>query len=230
MKISFIIPIYNAEEFILDSYVRIKSEVEKVTEDYEIIFRNDASSDKSEQILRAVTERDKKVKLFSNKSNRGLGYTLRRMIDDASGDIIVYLDADLSFDISALPILLKEIQTADVVVASKYTGAKTKIPFYRLFSSRVYYFINKILFGLNLTDIGSGFLVFKKSVLDGIVLSSDGFEFHIEFFTKIMKNGYKVKEISVKYDHRDYGSFRILKHGPKTLTSTLRYWWRHHND
>jgi len=117
--------------------------------------------------------------------------------------------------------LLKKINDGDVIIASRYRN--NKIPFYRLFPSLIYRLVNRFLFGVDIDDIGSGFVIFKKKVLDGINLRSNGFDIHIELFTKIKKSGFKIIEAPVKYTHWKGGSFRVLKHGPRTLTNTLKF-------
>ncbi|MDI6655055.1 MAG: glycosyltransferase family 2 protein [Candidatus Hydrothermarchaeota archaeon] len=224
--ISIVIPVYNAEEIIFNAYKKVKKEIEKITNEYEILLRNDASTDQSLGVLQNIAEKDSKVRIFSNDVNRGIGYVLQRLFADAKGEILIYLDADLSFDIRMLPTFLDEIKKVDVVVASKYKGAKKVIPLQRLLASRIYYLINKILFRINVTDVGSGFIMFRKNVLNSVELSSSGFEAHIEFFVKLKESGFKVKEIPVDYNHRNAGSFNMLKHGPPTVARTFKFWWQ----
>lgn len=218
--ISAVVPVYNSEKILFDSYESIKKELKKITKDYEIIFRNDGSTDNSEDILNEIAK-DKKVRVFSNK-NHGLGFVLRNLFKDAKGDIVIYFDADayMSFDLSVLPDLLNT--DADVVIASRYKNGK--IPLHRSAPSFVYRIMNRILFGIDIRDIGSGFVIFKKKVLDSVELSSDGFEIHIELFTKIKEKGFKIIEVPVSYSHWKDGSFKISSHGPKTLANTIRYW------
>ena len=216
---------YNSGNIIFGTYKSVKREFEKITDDYEILFRNDGSTDDSEKILKKITENDKKVHFFSN-SNRGLGYVLRKLFKNANGDYIIYFDADvyLSFDLAILPNLLKKMDDADVVIASRYQ--KGKVPFSRLIPSLVYRVINRLLFRIDIIDVGSGFVLFKKKVLDTVELSSNGFNIHVELFKKIKKTEFKVIEIPVTYSHWEKGSFKMLKHGPVTLIETFKLWWK----
>jgi dolichol-phosphate mannosyltransferase len=225
LKLSAVIPVYNSGKIILGTYNSIKKEFEKITDDYEILFRNDGSTDNSEEVLKKIAKNDKKVHFFSN-SNCGLGYVLRKLFKSAKGDCIIYFDADvyLSFDLTILPNLLKKMDDADVVITSRYQ--KGKVPFSRLTPSLVYRAVNRLLFGIYILDVGSGFVFFKRKVLDAIELSSNGFDIHIELFTKIKKNGFKVIEMPVEYSHWEGGTFKVFKHGPKTLIETFKLWWR----
>jgi len=223
--LSAVIPVYNSRKIIFGTYESIKKEFEKITDDYEILFRNDGSTDNSEEVLKKIVKNDKKVQFFSN-SNRGLGYVLRKLFKSASGDYIIYFDADayLSFNLSILSDLLKNMNDFDVIIASRYK--KGKIPLSRLIPSLAYRVINKLLFRINIEDAGSGFVLFKKKVFDEIELISNGFDIHMELFTKIKKRRFKIIEIPVSYSHWEGGSFKILKHGPTTLIETLKLWWR----
>jgi len=225
LKLSAVIPVYNSEKILLGTYNSVKMEFEKITDDYEILFRNDGSTDNSEEVLKKISKNDEKVHFFSN-SNHGLGYVLRKLFKSAKGEYIVYFDADvyLSFDLTILSTLLKKMYNVDVIITSRYQ--KGKVPFSRLLPSLVYRAINRILFGINILDVGSGFVLFKKNVLDSVELYSNGFNIHVELFTKIKKKGYKVTEIPVAYSHWKGGSFKVLKHGPTTLIETFKLWLR----
>ena len=96
----------------------------------------------------------------------------------------------------------------------------------RNFSSRLYYLFCKLLFNIQVKDIGSGFAIFRKKVLDQIKLTTRCFGIHIDLFAQIQKAGFKMKEIPVRFIHNfDVGTFRVLKHGPKALLETLNVWW-----
>lgn len=226
MKVSIVIPIYNAENILLHSYRKIKNLLEETGKDYEILFRNDASKDNSVSILKEIAQKDNKVRIFSHKPNRGLGYTLRKLFKSAQGEIVIYLDVDLSFDMSVLSSFLSQMKDTDVILASRYAGLSREVPMKREFSSRLYYFFCKLLFNIQVKDIGSGFVIFRKRVLDQIMLTTRCFGIHIDLFAQIQKAGFKIKEIPVKYIHNNIvGTFRVLKHGPKALSETLRVWW-----
>jgi glycosyltransferase involved in cell wall biosynthesis len=224
MKISVVIPIYNAQKIILNSYKILKEKLEDIGYDYEILFRDDASTDESKNILEGISKTNPRVKIFSHLPNRGLGFTLRRLFSDASGDIVIYLDIDLPFGIEILPCLIQEIKKADVVLASKYAGLSSRIPLSRKISSRLYYQLCKILFDINTQDLGSSLVIFRRKVLQGIFILSNGFDIHIELFTKIKRKGFSIKEIPARYTYNGYSTFSILRHGPAILIDTLKFW------
>lgn len=226
MKLSIAIPIYNAENILLNSYRKLKNLLEETGKDYEILFRNDASKDNSLCILKQIAQKDNKVRIFSHNPNIGLGYTLRKLFKSAQGEIIIYLDIDLSFDMSVFHSFLSQMKDTDVILASRYAGLPKEIPMKREFLSRLYHLLSRMLFNISVKDIGSGFVIFRKKVLDQIKLTSRCFGIHIDLFVQIQKAGFKIKEIPVKYIHNYMvGTFRVLKHGPKALSETFKVWW-----
>ncbi len=224
--ISVVFPIYNAEKIILNNYKTVKEQLDSIGQDYEIIFENDASCDKSKDILEEIAHKCQKVKVFFHYPNRGLGFTLRQLFKYASGQIIIYLDIDLSFGIENLPELLKELKYADVVLASRYAGLKSRISLVREITSRLYYVFCKALFDIPVKDIGSGLVIFKKDALESITLLSNGFDIHIEIFAQLKKHGFIIKEMPLKYSAKGYSTFSIWKYGWGILIQTLKFWLR----
>lgn len=224
--VSLVIPIYNAQEIIPGSYKIVSRYLETTGYDYEIILEDDASQDASKTVLEAVSRDNPRVRIFSHYPNRGLGYTLRQLFNRARGDIIIYLDIDLPFGITCLKSLLKEIESCDAALASRYSCAENKTPFLRKVFSRLYYFLCKALFSIEVRDIGSGLVVFKRRALEGIDLKASGFDIHIEIFTRLKEKGFQVKEVSLPYGNSGYSTFSILRHGPQIVANTLRFWLR----
>lgn len=232
-KISIAVPCYNEEEIIEDTYKKIKKQAEKLPKkNYEIMFANDGSKDKTFEILKKIAEKDKKVKILSHYPNKGMGYSHRQMYKHATGDIIIILDADLSTPPSIIFPLIKTLnqKSLDMVIASRYAGIKGKIPVSRDIPSWCYYTMNKILFGLKVRDSQSGFVAFKADKIKNLRLTSDRFEIHMEILGKMQKKGYKIKEIPAEYVARVEGSkFNVLIDGPKTVLRTLKVWWNLRN-
>ncbi|MEE8575387.1 MAG: glycosyltransferase, partial [Thermodesulfobacteriota bacterium] len=94
MKISILIPVYGSEKILKEGYKEFSKAVSAVTDDYEILYRVDGSPDDSLKVLEDIASSDKRIKLFSHSPNRGLGYTLRKLFADATGEYVIYFDAD----------------------------------------------------------------------------------------------------------------------------------------
>jgi len=225
LKISILVPVYGSEQILEDSHREFSRAIKRVTDDYEIIFMVDGSPDNSEKLLKGIAEKDDHVRVFSHKPNRGLGYTLRRLFEEATGEYVIYFDADshLCFDLAHLAPVVEKAQDADATIVSRYM-LNPILPFHRWLASESYYYLNRILFGIEIRDIGSGFVVMRKAALDEIELHSDGFEIHTEIFVKLAKKGFKVIEIPLPYKHWPGGSFRFMRHGIKALIYTFKLW------
>lgn len=223
MKFSILIPVYGSEKILKSGYEAFSREIAKITDEYEILYRVDGTPDDSERILREIAKEDDRVRVFAHSPNRGLGYTLRKLFEDARGEYVIYFDADsfLCFDLEFLPTVTGKAREADAVIVSRYMF-NPHLPFHRYVASEAYYLVNRLLFGIQIRDIGSGFVVFRKAALDSLDLSSDGFEIHAEIFVRMADKGYKVLEIPLAYKHWEGGSFRFLTHGVKALIDTFK--------
>lgn len=229
MQLSVVIPCYNEEKIIYQSYQRLMEVLGKDDDckyDYELIFANDGSTDKTLNELNRIKADNQRVRIVSYLPNHGAGYASRQLYDAAQGDVIIQMDADLAMDPQdTIPTFLKEIQNADVVIGSRYAGLKADYPLRRRIPSRIYHTLNKILFKIDIRDTQSGFFAFKKEPLKSVKCNSDGFEIHVELFHKLKKQGYNFKEVPIKFRHKtESGETSILVNGPKMLYNTLRIW------
>ncbi|MFH1642967.1 MAG: glycosyltransferase family 2 protein [Nanoarchaeota archaeon] len=141
-KVSVVIPCYNEEKIIDNTYNLVKKVLNKTKKKYEIIISSDGSKDKTNEILRKISIKDKMAHIIINKKNRGMGYVLRQMFNKASGNVVIQMDADLSVNPNIINSFLEEIKNYDVVIASRYKGIKGEIPLTRLIASRVYHIFN----------------------------------------------------------------------------------------
>ncbi|HOW35478.1 MAG TPA: glycosyltransferase family 2 protein [Candidatus Omnitrophota bacterium] len=226
MKISFVIPIYNAEKIIQETLDILNPSLQSMNLDYEILFRDDGSSDASCRLLSEISRRHSRVRCFYNDENRGLGFTLRHLFEDAEGEIIIYLDCDLPFGVEILPSMIQEILENDIVVASRYAGESSKIPLMRKITSRAYYCLCHFLFSVNARDIGSGTVAFRKESVRSLKLTSDRFDIHAEIFAKAYRMKLSVKELPARYRHGQRGSFSVFLHGPDVVMDTFKLWKR----
>jgi glycosyltransferase involved in cell wall biosynthesis len=228
MKISVVIPCYNEEKIIKNTYNKIKNVVKDLDVDYEIILEEEGSKDNTGKIIREIESQDNHVKALSYPSKRmGLGWGWKKLFKAATGDLIIMMDADLSIEPTIITHFIKESKNADVIIASRFLGVEAQIPLYRRIMSRTYYFINRILFGLKIKDSQSGFQMYRSKVIRDIELESNGFEVNLELLVKSMKKGFKIKEIPAEYIHRQQDAkFSVIKHGPETLIKTFVLWYK----
>lgn len=222
MKISFVIPIYNAEKILQKTLDILMPSLQSMNLDYEILFRDDGSSDDSRRLLNEISQRHNKVRCFCNDDNRGLGFTLRHLFQDTEGEIIIYLDCDLPFGVEILPLMIQEILAHDIVVASRYMGENSKISFMRKIASRVYYDVCRFLFSVAVRDIGSGTVAFRKESIRLLKLKSDHFDIHAEIFAQAYRLKLSVKELPALYRYNRTGSFSVFRHGPGVMVDTFK--------
>ena len=189
---------------------------------YEIIAVNDGSLDNTLDILNRLAEQDRKLKVASYSKNVGRGMALRKGFKESSGEIIVSIDADLSYDphyILDFVEVLRAEQDIDLVLASPYMpgGGVQNVPFLRLWISKLG---NKILrFAMpNRIYTSTGiFRAYRRKLLDSLELESDGKEIHLEILSKALALGYRVKEIPTILTGRKKGKSKF-KFRKTTLT------------
>jgi dolichol-phosphate mannosyltransferase len=210
MDLSIIIPMFNESENVESTLIRVEQALASFQGSYEIIAVNDGSIDNTLEILERVAGQNGKVKVVSFSKNFGRGMALRTGFKTSRGEIVVSIDADLSYDpryiIDFVEALRKE-QDIDFVLASPYMpgGDVQNVPFLRLWISKLG---NKILrFAMpNRIYTSTGiFRAYRRKVLDSLELESDGKEIHLEILSKAIALGFRVKEIPVVLANRKKG-------------------------
>lgn len=167
-KVSIIIPCYNEENTIEKILKRVLEETLNLNYlNFEIIVINDASTDGSQKILEKY--KNKIFKFLKNDKNFGKGYCLKRGINEATGDIILFQDADLEYNPSDYKNLLKPILdgNADVVFGSRFIGSGEKrvIYFWHRVGNLILTLLSNMFSNLNLTDMEIGYKVFRSNII-----------------------------------------------------------------
>ncbi len=222
MDLSIVIPMFNEGENVEPTLRRVEQAMAPFQGTYEIVAVNDGSLDNTLEILKRVATQNGKVKVVSYLKNSGRGRALREGFKGSKGEIIVSIDADLSYDphyILDLVETLRTEQDIDFVLASPYMpgGGVQNVPFLRLWISRLG---NKILrFAMpNRIYTSTGiFRAYRRRVLDSLELESDGKEIHLEILSKALALGFRVKEIPAILTSRKKGRSKF-KFRKTTLT------------
>jgi dolichol-phosphate mannosyltransferase len=198
-KLSFVIPVYNEEESLIPLYNAIKKVVDDNEYNYEIVFVDDGSIDKSVQIMKQLNEKDKNVKIVIFEANRGQSAAFDAGFKNATGKYIITLDADLQNDPADVPDMLKFIDEYDVVCGFR---AKRQDNFIRKIGSKIGNFVRNKLTNDNIIDTGCSLKVFKKDYIDKIKM----FKGMHRFLPTLLKlEGAKVYQIEVTHHPRKYG-------------------------
>jgi glycosyltransferase involved in cell wall biosynthesis len=223
LKLSVVIPVHN-EKKTLDELI---SRVEAVNLEKEIIIVDDASTDGTRQLLKKYEEREK-FKVIYQQKNTGKGSALRVGFDKAEGEIIIVQDADLEYDPTDYPELLKPILDgrADVVYGSRFLGGPHRVFFFwHYVGNKILTTLSNMCTNLCLTDMETGYKVFRRTVLDAFTLKSNRFGFEPEFTCKVALNKFRIYEVPISYSGRDYDEGKKIgwKDGVAALWFIFRF-------
>ena len=207
MKVSIVIPVYNEKDTILKILYQIEN-VDLKDIEKEIIVVDDFSTDGTREMLIGLGN----YKIIFHDKNKGKGAALKTGYEHATGQIIINQDADLEYDPQFYNELLKPIldNETKVVYGSRMLGKHTNMYFLHFLGNNVLTLATNLLYGCRITDMETGYKVFKKEVLKDISLKSDRFDFEPEMTAKLLKKGYKIKEVKIDFDNP-----RSFKEGKK---------------
>ena len=225
-KLSVVIPVYNEKQWVRELVRRVHA----VPIPKEVILVDDCSTDGTRDILKEM-EQEAGVTVVYQPTNRGKGAALRAGFLAATGDVIVVQDADLEYDPAEYPRLLQPIVEgrADVVFGSRFIGNDHRVLyFWHYVANRSLTMLSNMFTNLNLTDMETCYKVFRREVLEGMVLKSNRFGFEPEFTAKIAKKrpALRIFEIPISYAGRTYeeGKKIGLKDAFQALFCIVRYW------
>jgi glycosyltransferase involved in cell wall biosynthesis len=210
-EISIVIPAYNEEGTIKELHTRLTDVVSTITENYEILFVDDGSTDNSFGILKEINREDRRVKVIKLRRNFGKSIALNTAFGYAKGDIILTMDGDLQDDPDEIPTFIDKIEEGyDLVVGWKNPR---KDPFTKKIPSQIFNRLTGRLMGVDLHDFNCGYKAFKSKTLENIYLYG---EMHRYLPVLIAWQGFKIAEIQVEHHPRElgkskYGAYRIIK-------------------
>lgn len=216
--LSVILPVYNEEDCIIDSLNRIIKYLSEKKFKYEIIIVNDGSSDNTQKLVENfIKEKSlKEIKLLLSE-HKGKGYAVKLGMLNSSGDYSLFLDADLSTDISELEKMLPLIkQGEDVIIGSRrIPGARIARhqSFLREFMGRVYTWLSNLFLGTSISDFTCGFKCFSKKAKEKIFNAQkiDGWSFDSEILLLAKKFGFVIKEVPVVWYNDPSTNVRLLR-------------------
>jgi glycosyltransferase involved in cell wall biosynthesis len=228
LTLSIIVPTYNEEATIIPVLDRIAAHTLDGYS-FEIIIVDDGSTDGT---LGQLSNRpDLYTKLINHSINSGKGKALRTGIKEASGDFILFQDADLEYHPADYPKLLKPMMesNADVVYGSRFRGGESvRILFFWHHVGNLFLtLLSNIFTNLNLTDMETCFKLFRRGILERISLNENGFGIEPEITAKIsnLKPLPRIYEVAISYDGRTYDEGKKIgwKDGIWAIICIVRY-------
>jgi len=209
IKISILIPCYNEVNTIKEIIKKVNYNLQLYGfNDYEILVVDDYSNDGTSEILKQISL-EKNIKIFSHSQNLGKGAAVHTGIENTTGDILIIQDADLEYDPSDYDKLLRPFfeADADIVYGSRFIGGGKYVRihfFWHYLANKMITFVCNMFTNLNLTDVETGYKVFKTSCLKNVKLKEKSFSFEPEITIKLAKKKFKFFEVPISYNGRSY--------------------------
>ncbi|RLE68297.1 MAG: glycosyltransferase family 2 protein [Thermoprotei archaeon] len=195
MKTSLIIPAYNEEKglpLVIEDYL------DKVDE---IIVVDDGSTDRTFEVAKKYAKKYD-VKIYKHETNKGKVAALRTGVEHATGEIIIFTDADYTYPAKYVPEFVKEIEKgADLVLGSRLKNIKN-MPFLNRIGNRIFSLLATYIGCINITDSQTGYRAFKRDMFDKLNVNAKGLEFETKMTVRAAKHGYKIVEIPIEYRER----------------------------
>jgi glycosyltransferase involved in cell wall biosynthesis len=228
---SIVIPAYNESARIGGALEEVLRTLDEKRWNAEVLVVNDGSSDNTAAIVESFAAKDGRVRLLENGVNRGKGYSVRNGLLHASGNILMFTDADLSSPMVEAERLFDAIRDgADVAIGSRWLQTSRQTihqPLYRQFFGRCFNVVTRMIMRLPFADTQCGFKAFKRSAAQTIFqlqrIERCGFDPEILFIA--LKRGYNIKEVPVTWGHDERSRISYLRDGIKMLEELIYVRW-----
>ncbi len=222
MKLTVVMPVYNERETVKEIVERVL----KVPEVYELVVVDDCSTDGTYEVLKRIPG----IKLVRHERNMGKGAAIRTGIRYATGDYMVVQDADLEYNPEEYGKLLSPILRGEAVVVygSRFLGGGEFLRASYI-ANKILTFVTNLLFNGKLTDMETCYKCLPVSLLKKLRLKANRFEFEPEVTAKLLRLGYKIKEVPISYKGRSVAKGKKIrwKDGVIALWTLFKIWiWR----
>jgi dolichol-phosphate mannosyltransferase len=234
MKLSIIIPVFNEQKTLPLVIQKLKSQrLPGVVR--EIIIVDDGSTDSTPAYIQQISKKSTNIHSFFHTSNKGKGAAISTALQYAKGDYILIQDADLEYDPSDIPNLLKPVTEGKAIVVfgtrlkrlPNFTKDERTLQFFiQYLGNKALSLITAMLYGHMLTDMETGYKLFPKKALRGTKIKAKSFDFEPEITIKLLKKGYKIHEVVIKTNPRGYSEgkkLRVFRDGFQALYTIVKY-------
>jgi glycosyltransferase involved in cell wall biosynthesis len=230
LLLSILVPVYNERTVVERSLAQVLSAPLPESMQRELVIVDDCSTDGTGDILERIAAQNPCVRLYRKPVNEGKGAAVRTAIQHARGDFCLVQDADLEYDPSEYPRLLRPLLdgNADAVFGSRYlVSEQTRVlPFWHSMINKTLTLLSNMFCNLNLTDMETCYKVFRTDLLKSIPIRSNRFGFEPEITMKAAKRKLRIYEVPISYHGRTYEEGKKIgwKDGIKALGVILHFW------
>jgi len=226
--LSVVVPAYREGPTIYAALGLLLDSLRALGRPFEVIVVSDGSDDDT---VAEALRHGPPVRVCQYDEQRGKGHAVRFGINEAQGEFIAFIDADMELHPDAIAGLLARVEAgADAAIASKrHPESVVDYPLFRRVQSGVYQWVIRRLFSLHLTDTQAGLKVFRASAVKRAAapLESDGFAFDLELLVALQHQGSKIVEGPVRLNYQ-FATTTTLRAAADVLVDTARIWRRHH--
>jgi glycosyltransferase involved in cell wall biosynthesis len=227
-RLSIFFPMWNEEQYIHRAVGAARSVCQDLVTagqilDYEIIVVDDASTDSTPELADKLALDDQHVRVVHHPHNRKLGGSIKSGFAASTGDVVLYTDADLPFEMEELVRALRVLQTYEVDVVSAYRLDRTGEGPRRAIYSFLYNWLVQLMFGTRLRDINFAFKLCRRRVLDNVTLKSEGSFIDAELVIRAQRSGFQILQIGVDYFPRTRGVSTLSS--PSVIKAMISEMW-----
>ena len=203
MSLTFLLPVFNERATV----EQILQSVEDSGLADRIIVVDDASTDGTREVLQDIASRNPLIELHLHDRNRGKGAALRTGFGKVETDLVLVQDADLEYDPRDVPALLLPLaeDKADVVYGSRFLGAAHRpTMFWHMVANKMLTLMTNVLYNTILTDMETGYKLFRREVIQDFTIRSNRFDFEPEITAKLLKRKVRIFEVPITFNPREY--------------------------
>lgn len=233
--LSVVIPVFDEErtvETLVETVLAVEIPLEK-----ELVIVDDCSRDNTCTILKQLQDKHANIRVFKNKKNHGKGYSVRRGIEEATGDVLIIQDADLEYNPNEYSRLLAPIMEgkADVVYGSRFSISELRrvLYFWHFVGNKILTLFSNMVSNLNLSDMETCYKMFRTPVIKSIKIKENRFGIEPEITFKLSRiKGLRIYEVGISYHGRTYSEGKKInwKDGVRAFyvlfKNLLGYWFR----
>ncbi len=228
-ELSVVISGYNEERFVGQVLRGVLRFFRQAKISGELLFLNNHSTDRTGEIAAEIAKDDPRLRVIQryNRPSRDLGSSLREGLQNATGEYILIMDCDASHDYNEIHSLYSKRHEADIIIGSRYvSGGRAELNPRRWLFSTGYNLFARVLTGVNIKDMTTGFKLYNRKVFEGMSLTNNGFGLHVEIMLKAAARGFTYKEVPITYRKSGKSHLNYRKQFRSYMKPVLEMVWK----